>query len=439
MRHPAYYTVIVFAAFVAASWLMFAGDPSPDLRATWIAGHFYALGAYDQIYAGNEAFYTMLPGAGWEEYLAEIGHTGTAYPYVYPPLWAALTAFVTPVVPFELFKAVAEIVNPLLMVGMVWLAARCARDSDVSTTMMTLVGGLALLATLPGAAALEQNQPQILVSFLTIAAIERSRSGAPVTAGAALALAASVKLTPALLVIFWLAAGRRREALAFAVVGAALAALSVGLAGWPLHAAFLAEIDTIRRSVILSFFTYGIDPIIAELFFAEEMQSIVGRDGTSGTTWQALAKPALWSMLSSIALVTILTITAAWFRSQTRDGDPADVLTWPIVLIVMTFVSPLAWGYHYLAPLAFLPHLLDRFGLRVGLIAIIAVMLPLTLPALELVLTLPVGYNLPGIMGALTMLGHAALFYLAIHLGPAHRTRAKPLPESDEAALAPRG
>ena len=248
MTHPTWYTPVIVVAFTVIAWLIFSEAPSPDLRASWIAGHFYALGATDMIYAGNEGYFSMLPADGWQDWSDAHGLEGPTYPFVYPPLWAAVASWAVPHVPYEIAKGVANVVNPALMAGMVWLAARCVDDRDVSVPMMTLVGCAFCIATLPGMVALAQNQPHILVAFLLVFAIERDRAGAPVAAGAALALAASLKLFPAIFVLLWIARGHWRPVAAFAVAGAALGGLSVLLAGWPLHRAFLDEIDAHRAS-----------------------------------------------------------------------------------------------------------------------------------------------------------------------------------------------
>lgn len=418
MQRPFAHILLIFIGFTALSWAMFADNPSPDLQATWMAGQVFAAGLTDQVYVGDTAFYTMLPHPEWTARLARVGHEGAAFPFVYPPLWAALSSYVSPHVGFETIKAAAQILNPLLMAGTVWLAVRTARDAPVSPAIMTLVGCVILIASLPGGVALEQNQPQILVGFLIVAAIERARAGAPITAGAALALAAAIKLYPALLIVGWVASGRWRAVAGFAVIGGALAALSLALAGWPLHAAFLAEVDTIRRSIIVTVFTYGIDPILAQLAFAEDMHVITSPGTEMVLRWSVLEKPWAWSLASTAALLGIL---AAAFRTF-RSSD--DVLVWPILLTLLTFVSPLAWGYHYLAAMAFLPHLLVRFGMRTGLLALLIAVLPLTLPALQLASRAPVWLNAPILIGAAAMLTHAVLFAVAIRPARAARPRA---------------
>ncbi|ROT99008.1 glycosyltransferase family 87 protein [Histidinibacterium lentulum] len=410
MTHPPWYTPLIFLSFAAFSWLYFAGDPSPDLRATWIAGHFYSLGAPSQIYAGNEGYFTMRALESWDDWSAAEGLEGVNYPFVYPPLWAALAGALTQVMPYWLFKGIAAFLNPLLMVGMVWLAARCVDDREVSVQMMTFLGGLVVVFTLPGIVALQQNQPHILVSFLMVLAVERARAGAMAAAGAALGFAAALKLFPALLVVVWIASGRWRPVGWFALFGGGLGALSVALAGWPLHEAFLSEIDAIRASIIVTGFNYGLDALMAWNLRLQDLVDITHAEGG----WKMLEKPALWQMLSMVALATILTFAFTAARLARRAGRDPDILIWPVLFIALAFVSPLAWGYYYLPALAFLPHLLDRFGLRRGGVMFALIAAPLTPHAFTLLIALVPSPFDPAVMGSLTVLAMAGLFALAI-------------------------
>jgi len=104
--------------------------------------------------------------------------------------------------------------------------------------------------------------------------VERHRAGAPLTAGAVIALAASIKLYPALLALPFLASGNRRAFGSFVVIGASLGGLSIALAGWPLHSLFLAEVGRISGTVMSTIHTYSFDAIIGQMFFADQMQMI---------------------------------------------------------------------------------------------------------------------------------------------------------------------
>lgn len=413
-RTPSRVTVALWAVmigFVALSLWRFWGSHSPDLWATWLAGHFFGSGALDQVYPADDTVYTMHPPGEWWPYLQARGWDKSVFPYVYPPLWAALSSWITPVVSMEMFKTIASVLNPALMAGMVCLAGRASGLHALDLLKFCSLGLTALWVTLPGSVALEQNQPQILVSFLLVAAIERDRADAPRTAGALLALAAAIKLYPAVLAVIWLA-GRRWSALrAFAVMGAALAGLSVLLAGWPLHQAFLHEVGAIKNSVLVTAFTYGIDSTLAQFVDPDRLIFVAGLDNeaTADTLagWAVLSKGALWSNLSSLALLGVLIAAARRARSQ-----PAPVTLWPATIVGVALFSPLSWGYHYLPALAFAPALLWLMPIRKAALLLLAIFAPISIAALDPLLALPTPLLVPQIAGSAAMILLGIAFWM---------------------------
>lgn len=378
---------LVFGFTVLSIW-RFWGSHSPDLLATWLAGHFYGQGALDQVYPGDTRLFTMLPPDRWWPYLQTQGWDKSVFPFVYPPLWAALASVITPFVSMEGFRLGASLINPALMALMVVLAGRAMGQRDRALFIFTAVGLAIMWLTLPGGVALEQNQPQVLVSFLLVLAIERDRAGAHTTAGAALAFAAAIKLYPALIALLWLASGRNRSTLSFVIAGALLAGLSVALAGWPLHSAFLHQISVIKDSVLLTAFTYGLDPTLAQIFAPDSLEFIAGLDNSpaaqSARGWTVMAKPPLWSIASTAALLALMLFGTI----HLRRNDP-NAAIWAALLAGIALISPLSWGYHYLPALAFAPAVVAGFGPRWGGFLLAIILAPISTPGLDLMLRLP--------------------------------------------------
>lgn len=397
--------------FTALSFARHGHGHSPDLMATWLAGHFYGQGATDQVYAGYEGLFTMLPPSEWWSYLVGQGRTEAVYPYVYPPLWAVLASALTPWVGIDGFQVAASLLNPVFLAVMVLLAGRACGQAGWALVQFVAFGLALMFFTLPGLVALAQNQPQILVSLLIVAAIERDRAGAGPTAGALLALAAAIKLYLAVLALLWLAGRRWSSLSAFAVVGGTLGGLSVLLAGWPLHAQFLNDVAAIRQTVLMNHFTYGLDPVIAQLAPVGEADFVTAPDSATtqgfATGWRVLEKPPLWAGLSTLALLALV-VFGAW---RCRQG--VDVLFWPVFLVALALILPLSWGYHYLPALAFLPVLPVRYGLRLGLGLLVCLALPLTVPAFALFRDVPITDLFPQIAGTATMIACGLTLALA--------------------------
>ncbi len=354
-------TAILLVLFVSTMlFAVFYNVRSPDLLASWMAGHFYQIGALDQIYPSDTQTYSMLPPDKWMPYLHDHGYDGSVFPFIYPPLWAHIFGWLTTVTTYETLSNLARVINPVLMGSMVILAWR-SMGTTMSVAVYTFTGLLILVGTTIGFVPIYQNQPQILVSFLIVLAIERSRYNAPVTAGVAMAIAASIKLYPALFALFWLASGNRKAFGSFIVAGLVLAGASVWLAGWPLHQTFLHEILIINHTALVNFMNVSIDGVIAQLFYTDKLEFVqsAGNVQTQGLSlgWHELRKSALWGCISAIAMVLTIVGISRLFRKYPA-GAPQHDLAWPLVIIIVALLNPISWSYHYMPAVAFAPALL---------------------------------------------------------------------------------
>lgn len=415
MKESSYLPAVIFLAIASyLSFEIFLQFQSPDLMAAWLAGMFYAAGTFEQIYPTDIEAFRMLVPLDWLTHLQATGYDGDVYPYIYPPLWADLMATLTRMTTFTTFKAIACIVNPVLLGGMLLLAHRTV-NSTWSPMMYLLVGMALLIGTNIGAVALAQNQLQIFVSFLIVLAIERTRSGAPRVGGAALGLAAAIKLYPLLLVPIWLATGERRASVWFVLTGGSLGLLSVLLAGWPLHELFLAQISAIGRTVMITPFTISIESSLAQVFFSDSLQIVHPIDVTTGQPkadgWFILQKPPTWSFFSVGAMMGAIAALCLIARRIPKS----DALVWPLAISVIALLGSLSWVYYFIPVVAFAPVLIDRFGYLRGGGGLLVALFPLFLPTLQAIakLSSPV-FSLNQLLGTLGGVLLASLFALAL-------------------------
>ncbi len=403
-------TGVVIVAFLALCHVIIT-PASADLTALWLAGEFLRDGRPDLVYPADTTLFTMLPPPEWFARQTGRGIAGDVFPYLYPPLWAALAARLATVSDLSFVLLVARWLNPLLLAGCLILAHRIARPR-IAQEVWVLTGLVLYMFTSIGLIAIGQDQPQILVAFLTLLAIERAGAGADKSAGAALALAAAIKLFPALLAVVWLFTGNRRAALSFAVAGAALGCLSVLLAGWPLHPDFLRMIRAVSGTALVTNLSYSFDGLIGQVFLSDQVQFIrsPARDPALGIMagWNVIPKPAVVGItaLAAQGLVLILGIRA--LRLTTERGPRAAI--WAATLTFLAFFGPVGWSYYYIAPAAFLPLLLVRFGALRGLLILVMLASAISIA------TPFIDFSLPGILrpqqliGAIVMLCMGAIF-----------------------------
>ncbi|MEL6645971.1 MAG: glycosyltransferase family 87 protein [Pseudomonadota bacterium] len=370
----------VFAMCAAIIWLTAGHSPSPDLYATWLAGEFFAQGNATAIYPPDTDIFRMRPPEAWIALETGRGYGGALYPYIYPPLWAALAGLAQGVVTFEQVLPVATAINSALLAGMICLAWN-ASGRAMPLLLWAAIAMVAVVGTYAGFLAIKQNQPQILVSFLIVLAIERHRAGRTGWAGAALALAAAIKVYPALFVVFYIVVRDWRAVQSFALVGAALAGLSVALAGWPLHVVFLEQLSALSNTILMTPITLTLWATVAQFLDRDLFEYVVSpwigaATGEAGG-WYVMAKGPLLSALSTVAMIALLAGAARLYAR--RDAGTRAMYLWPAALGLLALISPISWVYHYLPVLAFAPALLIGLGQRAGMLLLLATLLPLSL------------------------------------------------------------
>ena len=359
-----------FLVFVVFSYFyMRPSASSLDLMALWLAGHFAQTAAPDLIYPPDMGIFTMYPPGEWVDYVRkEYDFFGAVYPYLYPPIWPYLAGKLTSVMDFRAILQFVLLLNCTLLAASMALVTRLVR-LRMNPIIFVARSGAILLLTPIGFVALQQAQLQILTTFLILLAIERSRFDHPLMAGLALALAASLKLYPALFAIFWLATGERRAFLSFLISGAILAGLSVLLAGWPLHAEFLRQISIITNTVFVTAVTVNMDGALALLFYVQDMTLVPSLEENGQNApqqgWFIMYRPLVWKVLQNSALLVIVALLWRGFRNAERVTRYSTL--WPLALTLIPLISPMAWAYYYIPTVLFAVTLPDRLGWGRGL------------------------------------------------------------------------
>lgn len=366
--------ILITAAILGAT--LFSAARSSDLLATWIAGQYYVAGQFAEIYVSDTSVFTMRPHDSWIAFMAEEhGYEDAVFPFLYPPIWVWVAAQLS-AIPFETVARIATPINAALLSATIFLAHRTVRCKMGLAPFSAIVLVL-LYATNIGTIALFENQPQIFVAFLVVLALERQRAGAPVSAGAALALAAAIKIYPALFVIFFLASKQYRAAVSFAIFGAALGVGSVALVGWPLHAEFLKSAGTVSGTAMVVYVNYNLHGAFAQLFGNDALARILSTQppGPSGAVphWFILAKGTIWK-LATLVIPVAVTVTLFTAFRRADDARRYQVL-WPATLMLLPFVGPISWSYYFISGVVFAPVLFENDHVRRNSLMIAAFLL----------------------------------------------------------------
>lgn len=368
------YGWVLIVVALGFAFTLLAGRWAVDLTALYFAAHFFSSGDPALVYVPGPEVFLYDPPPAWRALEAAAGMPdGPLTPYLYPPLWAALLSpVVAKVSPIGFFTAF-HLVNLAALAGMIWLAYRLARPARFGFFAWSAVSLALVLTSGVGVMGLWLGQPQILVSFVTLCAFVLLAEKRDIGAGAVLALAAAMKLTPALLVVVFVMERRWRALVAFTIAGAVLALASVWLAGWPMHAAFLDKLSLIEGGLLVS-------RIVASLELAFHQ---LGAVLTGSANWR-IDHPYMVPEPGWIAVATRATLVAglvlSWASTRRLAARPrlwARVFT---VVLVSLVTGPLPWIHYLIATLVLLPGLFLLVPARQAVFVIALTGIALSLP-----------------------------------------------------------
>jgi hypothetical protein len=387
-------TALVLAGYGFAIMPLASGA---DLAPLMVAARLIARGDVAAIYAHDPATIDIFDEHLWVATADSIGYgDGRYYIYLYPPLWAALLAPLTCVVPFAPVFWIAGAVN-IAAIGLTLVITATQWNRLMLRPLPMLFCLIALCVSYPLFKTVLLGQIQPLVVLLVVVSIASGQSGRPRLAGAMLAIAAAIKIVPALIALYWLFNGRRACAAWFAIIGGALAALSLALAGWDAHLGFLRALGDLSVG-----YAVGLDNQSLVAWLAE-----ASRPAGKVHTIPVYAVP-MW-MRAVVGLFATSCILAL-IRSAPQD-KAAEALALLSIFLVATIAAPIAW-LHYFFALAVPLLILARDGvLRLCAIAIAALLsLPTVLYLFENEVTRASLLTWGGMIASLSVVALSAIY-----------------------------
>jgi alpha-1,2-mannosyltransferase len=293
----------------------------------------------------------LLPDQPWVRFAVE---RGVPHPsaYIYPPLLAVALRPLA-LLPYHRANQIWFLLNASLFAASLVLLA----GWRASGLRFEAAAGILLLAinfhpTYRSFACGQVGLVMLLLTAGALWALERDRD---LLAGSAVALAAAIKLTPAILIVYFLAVRRYRAAAAAVLAGLVLLGLSVAGAGWENHVIFVRDqLPVLSRG--------------AATFANQSLTGFLARIGTGATmnAFEFLDGPS-WLNVAGRAGGTAILVLSLWLArriSATREGGARG---FGLVVMASLLASPITWEHHYvlaLVPLAvLLTQILDLDGI----------------------------------------------------------------------------
>ncbi len=313
-----------------------------DFKAYYTGALALAEGRPDLLYPDPSTLNLgLLPDQPWVRFAVE---RGIPHPsgYIYPPF---LAVAIRPLTSLSYHRANQTwfVLNTLLFAGSVIFLAtwRPARPSlpVISAVVFTA------LNFYPTFRAFQCGQVGLLMLFLLSGALwclERSHDR---IAGGLVAAAAAVKITPGILILWFLVARRYRAAAWSVAVLAALYAVSLAGAGWANHVTFVT----------------GFLPVLsrgAATFANQSLSGFLSRIGLDVTmnAFEFVQEPAWLSVTGRLAGAVLL-IGSLFLARKISDPGGGAAAGYGLVLLASLLASPISWEHHFviaLIPIAIL-------------------------------------------------------------------------------------
>lgn len=329
--------VAVFA-WIAAHALPAWSAPAFDLSALIVGSKVLTDRGFSHLYDHDPVYYNLASSPAFTDAARALGFGETPTPFVHSPLLAVASKPLA-ALPYALVAHVWLVAAVIAMLGGLQAGARFfAPGVRGPLAAAIVIGALLFFEPIRYGFALGQTTP--FVFALTMGALLAASRNRPMTAGAFLALAAFVKLAPLAFAIAWIATKRWKALAAMTAVFAALAFLSIGVAGLDPNVEYIERVREIGRSTVVAFNNHSL-PAFVERF---------GRANASLFTIIQVT-PSTHAIVAASSVVMI--VLAAW---SVRRVDPVrrERLVAAACGIFLVTIPTLAWTHYFvfLVPVA---------------------------------------------------------------------------------------
>ncbi len=338
----------VLLAFAVLGFVRHIGVVAPDLSSSYVGCRLVADGESAHLFAHDSILFNAELDPAW---LATAQHAHFAplsllHPYVQTPLWAWSLRPLCEHTDFPHFSLVFIALFLLATCATLWLAARFWSTHLFHPVWIAILCA-AFSRTEPFKYALALVQTHILFLFLAVAAIILARRGHPIAAGILLALAASVKITPGFLVLYWLTTRQWRASISFLAASFALLALTVAATGPTVFLAYLAELRWLSSVLLVAFNNQS----LAAAWMSHRLPA-------EFFTWRIYPMPAGLKLAGTLLCLAAPVVGGLLDRNVPNGTRPpyGAVFT----MLACTLFTPIAWNHYYILLILPAIFLLDR-------------------------------------------------------------------------------
>ena len=312
--------------------------PGDDLSSSYIACRLLAEGQESHLYSYDPEYFHIIEDPVWVETARRTAFNGFLHPYVQTPLWAYVLIPLCTAMDFQTFNLIFLVVNFASIAGTVWLVAYQWATSFLSRPVWLagFLGAFSLITPTYYMAFLNQTHPLFL--FGTILAVFLAARKQDMLSGFVLAIAASIKLTPAIIAIHWLISGRRKSALSFLIWSAILGLFTFLIFGEKLILEYLSNLNRISNVLLVA---YNNQSLAAWLYGSSYKLSEI-------LNWRIYPLPTVSKIISLCLTGLVVVYFMAVYRNRSESTDYLEIISVSSLLIASMIFTPIAWNHYYI-------------------------------------------------------------------------------------------
>ena len=328
---PRFLTPLILLAFVCLTALSMRGMPGKDLAVTYVGCKAVIEGNAQALYdheRGDLHFRNAKPL--WKDIATRAEYHDELMPYVQTPLWAYSLQPLCANMDWPSFVDLFNVITAISFAIMGWLSVRhIAKESSPLVLAITLS---LLWLSMPLQYSFFMLQTHPIVLLAAIGAMVMANKNRPISAGILLAIAATIKITPILLGLYWLITKRWIAFISLGITCVALLSLTFVWSGTDLTLQYIQELKYLSGVALISPGNHSLQAIVISF----NVKDLWARD------W--LADLPTWLKFLGTALSVGTVALAGWLRRQGASFAP----TLTVALLGMTMFAPIAWTHYYI-------------------------------------------------------------------------------------------
>jgi hypothetical protein len=329
---------LVLLVFCVLSVMREIHAPGSDLAPSYLGCRVIADGAQSHLYAHDPVLFNHLYDPAWTIAAIE-GRMGGGYnspPYVQTPLWVWSLQPLCTHLTYRYFKGLFLVLMMFCLAMAIWLVAGHWAPRVFHPGWIALIC-TGLYATETFHYAITLVQTHILFVLVTLVALMIAKRH-PLEAGMMLAMAAAVKITPGLLMFYWLVTKQWKAAAAFVVASLALLGITLAAVGPPVFQAYLQTLGQNSHVLLVAF---------------NNQSFAAWREGQHFPTselyiWHVLRLPVPMRLTTLVASVG-LSLFGGWMDRRTAltrpNGPPYGGM---FAMVGSMMFATIAWSHYYI-------------------------------------------------------------------------------------------